>query len=488
MNFDAFISYANQDKAAADAACAKLEAEGIRCWIAPRDVPPGTQWAEAIVDAIDHCRAMVVIFSSSANASKQIHREVQRAFEREVPVVPFRIENVAPEKTLAYYMTSVHWLDALTPPLEQHLQKLVVSVKLFAQINAVREKDDEAQGPQESKADKSAQVDRSRQPEPHKPWQPSRWSALTACALGVALVGSVGVWFAETKRPLVPPATTSVQPSPPLVTPEATPMQRPPTPVQAPATPVQPTPSSVGPLSPPATPADSNIVTLQTGLVGYWPFDSKTINWTTNTVQDVSGQGHNGTMVGMSVTTSSVPGKIGEALRFNGVNSFVKAANIDFPTGNAARSISVWIKSSQSIPTNAFPLIVEYGAIGVIGEYYGMGLCPRSNDACNNAPAGVAGVGVWGPRSGITTAGPVNDGTWHYLASTFDGINHRLYLDGVSQGATAVRTNTVLNTYLFIGGPIQSVTTFFNGTIDDLRIYNRALSAQEVAQLYSMGQ
>jgi hypothetical protein len=41
MNFDAFISYANQDKATADAACAKLEAEGIRCWIAPRDVPPG---------------------------------------------------------------------------------------------------------------------------------------------------------------------------------------------------------------------------------------------------------------------------------------------------------------------------------------------------------------------------------------------------------------------------------------------------------------
>jgi ferredoxin len=134
MNFDIFISYPNQDKAVADAACAQLEAHGIRCWIAPRDLAPGTNWPAAIVDAIDRCRAMVVIFSSSTNASKQVHREVQRAFDREVPVVPFRIENVSPEATLAFFMGSVHWLDALTPPLEQHLQKLVATVKPFARM------------------------------------------------------------------------------------------------------------------------------------------------------------------------------------------------------------------------------------------------------------------------------------------------------------------------------------------------------------------
>jgi formylglycine-generating enzyme required for sulfatase activity len=129
MNFDAFISYAHQDKATADAACAKLEAEGIRCWIAPRDVPPGAEWAGAIVDAIDGCRAMVLIFSSSTNASRQIRREVQQAFDGEKPVVPFRIENIVPERSLRYYMGSVHWLDALTPPLEQHLEKLAASVQ-----------------------------------------------------------------------------------------------------------------------------------------------------------------------------------------------------------------------------------------------------------------------------------------------------------------------------------------------------------------------
>jgi hypothetical protein len=105
---------------------------------------------------------MVVIFSSSANSSKQIQREVQRAFEREVPVVPFRIENVAPEKSLAYYMGPVHWLDALTPPLEQHLQKLVVSLKPFAQINVLGEKDNEERSPRDAEADKSAEIDRLR--------------------------------------------------------------------------------------------------------------------------------------------------------------------------------------------------------------------------------------------------------------------------------------------------------------------------------------
>jgi hypothetical protein len=128
MPFDVFISHSQQDKIAADAACSALEAAGIRCWIAPRDVPPGAQWPAAIIDAIDHCRAMVLIFSSGANQSKQVYREVQRAFDKEVPVVPFRIENVTPEHSLAYYVETVHWLDAVTPPFENHLKELAVSI------------------------------------------------------------------------------------------------------------------------------------------------------------------------------------------------------------------------------------------------------------------------------------------------------------------------------------------------------------------------
>src|ERR1700732_2554720 len=129
MAHDVFISYPHQEKVTADAACAKLEAEGIRCWIAPRDVAPSAEWAAAIVDAIDQCRVMVLIFSTHANLSKQVRREVQQAFEEEKPVVPFRIEDVKPESALRFYIGSVHWLDALTPPVEQHLQKLTAAVR-----------------------------------------------------------------------------------------------------------------------------------------------------------------------------------------------------------------------------------------------------------------------------------------------------------------------------------------------------------------------
>src|SRR4051812_19808687 len=123
MAHDVFISYSHVDKAAADATCAALERAGIRCWIAPRDITPGTEWSAAIVNAIDNCRVIVLIFSSNANSSRQIRREVERAITAGASVVPVRIENVTPTESLAYFMTTVHWLDALTPPLENHLQR-----------------------------------------------------------------------------------------------------------------------------------------------------------------------------------------------------------------------------------------------------------------------------------------------------------------------------------------------------------------------------
>ena len=79
MIYDVFISHSTRDKTAADAACAALEAAGIRCWIAPRDITPGAEWGEAIIEAINQCRVMVLIFSTNANESSQIRREVERA-------------------------------------------------------------------------------------------------------------------------------------------------------------------------------------------------------------------------------------------------------------------------------------------------------------------------------------------------------------------------------------------------------------------------
>ena len=134
MNFDAFISYASKDKPTADAVCAALEDAQIRCWIAPRDILPGSDWSASIIDALDQCRVMILIFSGNANDSPQIRNELVHAVHRGVPVIPVRIEDIPPGKSLAYFMSGVHWLDALSPPLEAHLKRLAESVRTMLQL------------------------------------------------------------------------------------------------------------------------------------------------------------------------------------------------------------------------------------------------------------------------------------------------------------------------------------------------------------------
>lgn len=124
MAHDVFISHSAKDKVTADAVCALLEAEGIRCWMAPRDILPGSDWGEAIIDAIEGCRIMVLIFSSHSNRSTQIKREIERAVHKEKIIIPFRIEDVAPAKSLEYFISTSHWLDAITAPLEAHIAYL----------------------------------------------------------------------------------------------------------------------------------------------------------------------------------------------------------------------------------------------------------------------------------------------------------------------------------------------------------------------------
>jgi hypothetical protein len=131
MAHDVFISYSARDKSIADAVCATLEARKIRCWIAPRDVLPGTPYGEALIDGLNRSRVVVLVFSASSNESSQVMREVERAVTKGIPIIPLRIENVIPSKSLEYFVSSSHWLDALTPPLERHLQKLADSVQIL---------------------------------------------------------------------------------------------------------------------------------------------------------------------------------------------------------------------------------------------------------------------------------------------------------------------------------------------------------------------
>jgi hypothetical protein len=119
-----FVSYSQQDRDAALGVVAYLEQDGVPCWVAPRDVAPGADWAEEIIDAIASACVMVLVFSASANGSPQVRREVERAVHRGVTVLPFRVENVLPARSLEYFLSSQHWLDAFPPPMEPHYARL----------------------------------------------------------------------------------------------------------------------------------------------------------------------------------------------------------------------------------------------------------------------------------------------------------------------------------------------------------------------------
>ncbi len=124
MAYDVFISYSTKNKTAAEAVCITLEERGMRCWIAPRDILPGREWSEAIIEGISECRVMILVFSTHANESQQVRREAERAVAKGAAILPLRIEDVFPSGSMEYYLSTSHWFDALTPPMERHLEHL----------------------------------------------------------------------------------------------------------------------------------------------------------------------------------------------------------------------------------------------------------------------------------------------------------------------------------------------------------------------------
>ncbi|MDB5756307.1 MAG: hypothetical protein JWR56_2735, partial [Massilia sp.] len=131
MAHDVFLSHSHSDKVFADAICHKLEANGIRCWVAPRDIRPSEDWAEAIINAMDNAKVLVLVFSSHSNTSPQVRREVERAVNKGLHVLPFRIENVPLSKSLEYFISTQHWLDAIDGELEFHLGQLHECIALL---------------------------------------------------------------------------------------------------------------------------------------------------------------------------------------------------------------------------------------------------------------------------------------------------------------------------------------------------------------------
>ena len=128
MAHDVFISYSNYDRTTAYAVSALLEQNKIRCWIAPRDILPGEEYAAALIRGIRNCNVFILIFSSKSNHSAHVKKEVERAVTQSIPIIPFKIEDDTLSDSMEYYISSAHWLDALTPPLEKNIQKLSKSV------------------------------------------------------------------------------------------------------------------------------------------------------------------------------------------------------------------------------------------------------------------------------------------------------------------------------------------------------------------------
>jgi hypothetical protein len=136
MTHDVFICHSSKDRTIANAICSTLERHHIRCWIAPRDVLPGSEYAGSIIEAIGSSKLTVFVFSTNSNESQHVRREIERTVSHGIPVLPFRLEEVVPSPALEYFISDAHWLDAMTPPLEQHLDHLVGTVQLLLEREA----------------------------------------------------------------------------------------------------------------------------------------------------------------------------------------------------------------------------------------------------------------------------------------------------------------------------------------------------------------
>jgi len=224
---------------------------------------------------------------------------------------------------------------------------------------------------------------------------------------------------------------------------------------------------------------------LTNGLVGHWTFDGADTNWTANTVVDRSGNGNTGAMINMSTSTSPAKGKIGQALKFDGVDDYVDVGDpasevLDFGTGNF--SLAAWINVKAK--SGALRIINKRDTASQKGyEMY-------IENGNNNLSLFISnGVNTFG-NSGDSTIN-LRDGNWHYVVVTFDrGGNANYYTDnkiGTPRNISASGNSSISNTQDVHIGMYNTATNYFLGLIDEVRVYNRALSASEVKALYNMG-
>lgn len=213
---------------------------------------------------------------------------------------------------------------------------------------------------------------------------------------------------------------------------------------------------------------DSSDKWLSDGLVGYWKMDENSWNGTAGEVKDSSGNGNNGTAVNGATTGT---GKFGGAGSFNGSNQYVSTGNVTL--GNTF-SVSVWVKPTSS-PQTGYTRLLETSFTS--GLYLGFDATgTKFQFIVNNGTSPFGGL----TSSPFTTA-------WHLVTGTYDGTNAVLYVDGVRQGSPVAFTSPgTITKPFYINSYVTGLGTYgMVGSIDEVRIYNRALSPAEIRKLYS---
>lgn len=136
MKYKIYISHSPKDDGIASDICRALEEGGVRCL---RSQSGDSQGAErAIAKVIDYSDAVVVILSSAVNGSGQVKSEVEYAAKEDKEIVPFRIDTALLPKYLEFYLGTTHWLDASTPPIENHIAQLVYTLRYLLGLERER--------------------------------------------------------------------------------------------------------------------------------------------------------------------------------------------------------------------------------------------------------------------------------------------------------------------------------------------------------------
>lgn len=188
---DVFVSYASVDKQYADRVVASLEAVGVPCFCAPRDIAAGLPYGEAIMQGLRACRAFVVIVSEHSLDSAHVINEVERAVHYDLHLIPFRVDQSPLHGSMELFLSSKHWLDATAPPLEAHLSLLGRAVSDALVARAGRSARGEPHGGDLRSVPPPVPASALR-PSP-QPWRARWWAAGAAWALAV-LVTSAAVY------------------------------------------------------------------------------------------------------------------------------------------------------------------------------------------------------------------------------------------------------------------------------------------------------